>query len=210
MLVKREKLVKYLEQINIYTPIIVKALEVARQVHFFHKRDAGGSYLEEHIYPLAYTVAKEYKESEIREDLTILALLHDTLEDGDLTKEDLKVFFPKHIVDNVLAITKSAYENEHGLPQEERYIRNGEYLNRIIQSNEQVRIVKIEDRIQNLNSTPKQAILDNPKKHRRYSCEARERFLPIIQTLKTELQERYIERLNQAIARIERILDNIK
>ena len=81
------------------------------------------------------------------------ALLHDTIEDTAVTYEDIVANFGKKIADGVLALTKN-----ESLPKEEQM---QDSLNRIVAQGPEVRIVKMADRINNLQPPP--AYWDNAK-----------------------------------------------
>ncbi len=75
------------------------------------------------------------------------ALLHDTIEDTDVTYEDLVVAFGTKVAAGVLALTKN-----ETLPKEAQM---ADSLKRIVQQGKEVRIVKMADRINNLQKPPK-------------------------------------------------------
>lgn len=75
-----------------------------------------------------------------------LALLHDVLEDTSATYKELKEKFGIDIADGVLALTKNTE-----LPKEERM---QDSLNRIKQAQKEVAIIKLADRITNLQQPP--------------------------------------------------------
>lgn len=75
-----------------------------------------------------------------------LALLHDVLEDTDVTFNELNERFGKEVAEGVLALTKNAE-----LPKDERM---ADSLERIKQQPAEVRSVKLADRITNLQKPP--------------------------------------------------------
>jgi guanosine-3',5'-bis(diphosphate) 3'-pyrophosphohydrolase len=75
-----------------------------------------------------------------------LALLHDTLEDTDVTFEELENKFGKAVVDGVLALTKNS-----DLEKSEKMMDS---LRRIKQQPKEVWAVKLADRITNLQRPP--------------------------------------------------------
>jgi (p)ppGpp synthase/HD superfamily hydrolase len=89
------------------------------------------------------------------------ALLHDTIEDTDVTYEDLVVEFGTRVADGVLALTKN-----EALPKEARM---ADSLKRIVQQGKEVRMVKMADRINNLQKPPKHW---DTAKMKRYKKEA--------------------------------------
>lgn len=75
------------------------------------------------------------------------ALLHDTIEDTDVTYKDLVAEFGTRVADGVLALTKNEM-----LPKEARM---ADSLKRIVAEGKEVRLVKMADRINNLQKPPK-------------------------------------------------------
>lgn len=73
-----------------------KAYEIAKKAHKGQVDKAGVDYIN---HPL--TVASKCQS----EDERIVALLHDVVEDTDVTLEDLSKVFDKHIIDAIDAIT---------------------------------------------------------------------------------------------------------
>lgn len=76
-----------------------------------------------------------------------IALLHDTIEDTTATYEELKSEFGKEVADGVLALTKDSSLNS----KEEKMTDS---LNRINALSKEVGIVKLADRITNLQQPP--------------------------------------------------------
>jgi (p)ppGpp synthase/HD superfamily hydrolase len=75
------------------------------------------------------------------------ALLHDTIEDTEVTYEDLVAEFGTKVADGVLALTKN-----EALPKDAQM---ADSLKRIIKQGKEVRMVKMADRINNLQKPPK-------------------------------------------------------
>lgn len=74
------------------------------------------------------------------------ALLHDILEDTDTTEVRLEEIFGREVTEGVKALTKNI-----SLPKEERMTDS---LNRILKQRDEVRLVKMADRIVNLQEPP--------------------------------------------------------
>jgi (p)ppGpp synthase/HD superfamily hydrolase len=89
------------------------------------------------------------------------ALLHDTLEDTHINYEDLEISFGKKVADAVLALTKNKE-----LPKEKQM---EDSLMRILAQPNEVRLVKMCDRIDNLCIPP---VHWTTKKKRYYQKEA--------------------------------------
>ncbi len=96
-------------------------------------------------------------------DLTMqCALLHDTIEDTEITYEDVVKAFGARVADGVLALTKNeALEKPDRMPDS---------LQRILQQSSEVRIVKMADRINNLSEPPHYW---TKEKRMKYQTEAR-------------------------------------
>ena len=75
------------------------------------------------------------------------ALLHDTIEDTEITHEDIKNDFGIEVADSVLALTKNSE-----LPKSERMIDS---LERIHKQPKEIWMVKMSDRVTNLQPPPK-------------------------------------------------------
>lgn len=93
------------------------------------------------------------------------ALLHDTLEDTETTYETLKKRFGQPVADGVQALTKNL-----SLPKEERMIDS---LRRIALHPNEIGMVKLADRITNLQPPPKDW---TDEKKGQYLAQAREIF----------------------------------
>lgn len=74
------------------------------------------------------------------------ALLHDTIEDTAVTYPVLVTTFGQKVADGVLALTK-----DKNLPKEHQMLDS---LNRIIKQGAEIRMVKMADRINNLQAPP--------------------------------------------------------
>lgn len=74
------------------------------------------------------------------------ALLHDVIEDTDINYEEVETSFGRKVAQGVLALTKN-----ETLPREAQM---HDSLQRILQQPDEVRIVKMCDRIDNLNAPP--------------------------------------------------------
>lgn len=75
-----------------------------------------------------------------------VALLHDILEDTETTFDELANEFGKEIAQGVLALTKNS-----NIPKEQRM---NDSLNRIIELRKEIWVVKLADRITNLQNPP--------------------------------------------------------
>lgn len=107
---------------------LIKALVISMKAHKGQKDKAGKKYI---FHPIKVAMlSKGYKTK-------IVALLHDVIEDSDVTIEDLSKYFDRDIVLAVDCITKKGQDYQ-------------EYLN-IVKNNELARKVKIADLTHNSN-----------------------------------------------------------
>ncbi len=94
-------------------------------------------------------------------DLSILcALLHDTIEDTDVSFDNLLDKFGKEVASGVLSLTKNS-----DLPSKEE--RMDDSLKRIIEQPKEVWVVKLADRITNLQPPPSYWNNEKINKYRR-------------------------------------------
>jgi (p)ppGpp synthase/HD superfamily hydrolase len=96
------------------TEMTMKAFDIVSKA-FDGKTDKAGKPYIGHLTRVASNVLGN---SNIRELLTTIALLHDLVEDTDWTEEDLRKEFPDEVVDAVIALTKVEGQNY------ETYINN--------------------------------------------------------------------------------------
>ena len=108
----------------IYTKLTIKAMEVTFSAHFGQKDKAGAPYI---FHP--FHIAENMPD----EDTTVIALLHDVIEDMDLTASDLRKFgFTPLQVEAVVAMSRK---------KDEQYF---DYIQRV-KANNYARIVKLAD-----------------------------------------------------------------
>ena len=203
-MLKETELLKKLKHISLDSnPLIISALEIAQTGHKDQLRDNGGSYLEEHIYPIALSVLKRYTDDSKLETLLCCALLHDVLEDSDYKESDMRERVGNEITDIVKNLTKSEEENASGLSEDIKMEMNGRYLKRVINSNRETIIIKLEDRLQNLSCITKKSHLIKLEKYKRYIIETEKLFIPL--TYKLEDSLNYKQLLLDEIKRIEKL-----
>lgn len=124
----------------LYTELTVKAMRIAYEAHR-DQYDKGGVPYIFHPYHLAEQLEEEY-------DICV-ALLHDVVEDTEVTLSDLEnAGFPKEVIDAVALLTRD---------KEVQYL---DYVRRI-KSNSIARKVKLQDLAH--NSDPSRLVDGNPK-----------------------------------------------
>ena len=115
----------------IYTPLTNRAMQIAYQAHHGQVDKSGLPYIF-HPYHLAEQMEDEYT--------TCIALLHDVMEDTDVTREELAAEFPREIMEALDLLT-----HEDGVP----YF---EYVEKI-KANPLARTVKLADLTHNTDKT---------------------------------------------------------
>ena len=115
----------------IYTHLTCEAMKIAYQAHH-GQLDKGGIPYIFHPYHLAEQMPDEYT--------TCVALLHDVVEDTDVTLEELKATFPAEVIEAVAVMT-------HG--KDEPYL---DYVRRV-SKNPLAKIVKLADLRHNSDQT---------------------------------------------------------
>jgi GTP pyrophosphokinase len=152
--------------------IVAKAYDFAEKAHQGHKRLSGEPYI---IHPLA--VAHILTELE-QDPLTIsAALLHDVIEDADVSREDLERDFGKEVVRLVEGVTKLGQ-----LTFISREVRQAENFRKMfVAMGEDFRIIiiKLADRLHNMRTLKYLP----PEKQKGTALETREIFAPLAHRL---------------------------
>lgn len=127
-------------KLNIY-----KAYNLAYQLHKDQKRDNGEKYIT-HPLNVAYIIAELGGD----ETTIIASLLHDTLEDTSLTKQEIENIFGKEIAEIVDGVTK--LDKINFLTKEEKDLENRRKLVKAITKDVRVIILKLADRLHNMRT----------------------------------------------------------
>ena len=125
--------------------LIMKAYNLAREKHENQKRSSGEPYI---IHPLnvAYILA-----SIGLDDSTICSgLLHDIIEDTDITEEDLKELFGKEITEMVMGVTKLSSIQFASV--EETQVENYRRMFLAMGKDIRVILIKLADRLHNMRT----------------------------------------------------------
>ncbi len=163
---------KLLDKVKSYNPeevaIIKKAYDYAYNLHNGQYRESGEPYI---IHPLsvAYILADMHADK----DTVCAGLLHDTIEDANVTKEDIAHFFNQDIASLVSGVTKLAKMNFSS-----KQDQNDANTRKIITSiTEDVRIIiiKLADRLHNMRTLQYKSEF----KQRENSLETMEIFVPL-------------------------------
>jgi GTP pyrophosphokinase len=182
------KIRKYNPQANV--ALIDEAFEYARKAHEGQKRLSGEPYI---THPLA--VAEILADLEQDQTTIIASLLHDAVEDGKVTKEEIEKKFGKDIAYLVEGVTKLGQ-----IVFESKEVRQAENFRKMLLAmGEDIRVIviKLADRLHNmqtLSHIPRDKQIEN-------SIETREIFAPLAHRIgmwriKWELEDlsfRYLE-----------------
>ena len=133
-------LVEYCEGMN-HTPQIKRALQFAARKHHGHFRaEAEPLPHITHLFSVALLVA----EDGVEDDVVCAALLHDTLEDTDTTREELVAAFGE----SVAALVEHVSEKGEGSWREKKVA----YLKHLEKAPEDALLIAIADKIDNIES----------------------------------------------------------
>ncbi len=190
---------KIIEQYKLYNIVIdeakiKKAVEFAVKYHGIQQRASGVPY---YSHPLE--VAEIITEMRLDTDSIVTAILHDTIEDTDLTLEEIDKDFGKDVaklVDGVTKLTKIKFHEDN--------VRQAENFRKLLialSDDIRVLLIKLADRLHNMRTIN---FINNPEKKKRIALETLEIYAPLaerigMQQIKTELQDICFEILNPDI-----------
>jgi (p)ppGpp synthase/HD superfamily hydrolase len=131
--------------------LYIKAWNYASMAHQGQKIPGGDIPYLNHIGLVTFESMSAIVNSSQIEDqdlLIVCSMLHDTIEDTSTTYDDIKHLFNSNVADGVLALTK----NKNLMTKEEKIIDS---LKRIKGQPKEIWMVKLSDRITNLQPPPK-------------------------------------------------------
>lgn len=172
--------------------VIDKAFNVARERHNGQKRSSGEPYI---IHPIA--VAKIVLDYGMDYQSVAAAMLHDTVEDTDLTLEEVEKDFGSEIASLVDGLTKLGKVPLDIKDKEEQQAENVRKMLLAMSEDIRVIIIKLADRLHNIRTLNFVA----PQKRRDKALETLEIYAPIahrlgIRAIKEELEDRAISFLD--------------
>lgn len=201
----KEQLLQLLSSSSLDSDIdILNALKVAYTVHKSEVRENGHSYLEEHIYPMTQNVYNSYQNQKSLKVLLLGTILHDTLESSEISNVTILNGFSNDVIDIVTNLTKTKEENEDSNSDSLKSLLNHQYIRRIMQCSNEVVIIKLEDRLSNLQSTSKEVVLKRISKYIRYVGETPDQFYPLADIAKTHIDYRKL--IGYEVERLRKIL----
>jgi len=154
-----DELVAELDTVDLkFDALVSKALDQAKKSHHRQLRDLGVSVLENHIYPVTFSVIQYYKRENIplTNIIVAAAILHDAREDDKSLTEE--VFIPK-FGNDVYAIDKPLTKEKNwrlypGMTKnEKKFALNVPYFAALELAPFATKIIKLADRLHNV-STP--------------------------------------------------------
>ncbi|MCR5700372.1 MAG: RelA/SpoT family protein [Candidatus Saccharibacteria bacterium] len=164
---------------------IKRAVEMAKKAHEGQLRKTGEPYI---VHPLA--VKKILEEWGMDEDTIIAGILHDTIEDTDLTLDDIKQEFGESVAFLVDGVTKLSTAR-NGMRDIDTYLpaTRDNFLRLMIALGDDIRvlIIKLADRLHNLRTLSALP----PDKQKKIAKETLEVFAPLA------------DRLNMGLLRVE-------
>ncbi len=164
---------------------IQKAVDIAKKAHEGQLRRTGEPYI---VHPLA--VKKILEDWGMDEDTVIAGILHDTIEDTDLTLEDIKREFGEPVAFLVDGVTKLSTAR-NGMRDLDTYLpaTKDNFLRLMIALGDDIRvlIIKLADRLHNLRTLSALP----PDKQKKIAKETLEVFAPLA------------DRLNMGLLRVE-------
>lgn len=146
--------------------VYLKALNYASKAHGEQKTPKGFPYLN-HLSSVTMEVIHACVKSSLDENKSNLAiscaLLHDIIEDTDVTYDDLYTDFSPEIANGVEALTK-----DKSLDSKQEQMRDS--IEKLMNQPYEVQMVKLADRVTNLSTPPKHW---NNEKKKKYLKEAK-------------------------------------
>ncbi len=127
-------------------PLIQKAYEFAGLAHSGQKRLSGDVYI---THPVQ--VAKTLQDWKLDQTTIIAGLLHDTMEDGAATREDITTEFGEEVTQLVDGVTKITGVRLTGSPQED-FVENLRKMILVMARDLRVVLVKLADRLHNMQT----------------------------------------------------------
>ncbi len=206
LLITKQELLNSLKQNSLDSNSdILKALQIAYDVHKDQIRDSGNSYLEEHIYPLTLQTFLRHKNHPDLTRMLVVCILHDVIEDGNIETDFLSKTFNNTIQDDVLALTKDRVTLTQRPTQEWLYEQTERAIGKVKIAGEISQIVRIEDRLQNLQSSLNMNI-SKKEKYARMVKETEDLYMPLAEKLNSEYA--YKTLLEDQVDKIKKVLNS--
>ena len=147
---------------------VTKAYKLAEQLHYGVFRQSGEPYIT-HPLTVTYILAELHADS----DTLCAGLLHDTIEDTDITKEEIKELFNEEVaklVDGVTKISKMNFSTK-----QEQSLANTRKIITSITDDVRIIIIKLADRLHNMRTLQ----FKKEEKQKENALETMEIFVPL-------------------------------
>jgi len=169
--------------------VIGEAIRLAILEHDGQQRDEGDPYI---IHPIRVATDYLHRWPHSPSQYVVTAVLHDVLEDGEITRNDLQRKFGRVVAVSVKKLTKGKQ-----LPDKEM---RKEYLERLQDIQQKLLQVKMVDRLDNLRSC-----FLNPDREKvaRYVRYSRENYLPLAKQAGEKIYVDMEDVIRELTARIE-------
>lgn len=125
---------------------VLKAFELAKDLHSMQKRQSGEPYI---IHPLSVAIILSEMKADV--DTICAGLLHDTLEDTVITKQELIHDFNPVVADLVDGVTKISKLN-FSSKQDRNYANTRKIISSITEDVRIIIIIKLADRLHNMRT----------------------------------------------------------
>jgi len=178
-------------KIKLYNPqvnsaLIQKAYIIAKEAHGSQKRHSGDSYFS---HPIA--VAEIIADLKLDDQSIITALLHDVVEDTDITLEDINEIFGNEVSSLVDGVTKLGKIDIVNISENERLAENFRKLAMAMAQDIRVLLVKLADRLHNMRTLH---FVPSKEKRIKKASESLEIYAPLagrigLSKIKDEIQE---------------------
>jgi len=178
-------------KIKLYNPqvnsaLIQKAYIIAKEAHGSQKRHTGDSYFS---HPIA--VAEIIADLKLDDQSIITALLHDVVEDTDITLEDINEIFGDEVSSLVDGVTKLGKIDIINISENERLAENFRKLAMAMAQDIRVLLVKLADRLHNMRTLH---FVPSKEKRIKKASESLEIYAPLagrigLSKIKDEIQE---------------------
>lgn len=202
--VSENDFIRLLTQKGLLNKQILSALELAKNAHHQQKRDNGKDYLQWHIYPVTYAIVQNYLDSCDLQKLVAVALLHDVLENLPGERKHIEAITDIDIADIVFCITKPENPLHDSYSQQEKYEENRRYTDIVKTGSIIGIIVKLEDRLQNLESTTAEILSVKLEKYKRYVRECCDFYIPMAEKVNNGID--YKSLLEKEVRRLSSLL----
>ncbi len=188
---------KFLELVKTYQldslEKVKKAYALAEYLHKDQFRESGEEYIN-HPLNVAYILAEMHADS----DTLCAALLHDTLEDTKITKEEIEENFNSDVANLVDGVTKLAKMNF--ATKEEQNLANTRKIITGLSNDVRIIIIKLADRLHNMRTLQYKRAF----KQKENSLETLELFVPLAYSLgayriKSELEDLSLKYLKPGV-----------